>query len=299
MSDEPGRPCEGACPLPDLRPLGLPATEEALLRLVLVTGEVRTGDAAGRLGVSAAQVSRAAGALKDRGLLRSPSQGQRSVMLAPLDDALAALVHERRRRAEQSVDELERLRDELLAVARWHPPQRSPHTVLSRDVREWERSVRLRQVRRALDVVVDLHHVNTHVPATLLQEARSWRRARLRLLVTGTDDPRPVLLSAGATDLDAARAGVEVRRSRARAAAFALYDEQRLELPLWHVERSGWSEEPGEVRSAGVLFQALWESALPWPGADPVRDRRAGVQRGRRVWCEQPGGGRGVVGSAP
>jgi DNA-binding transcriptional ArsR family regulator len=298
VEDEPGQQCETVRPLPDLRPLGLPATEDALLRLVLITGEVRTGDAAQRLGVSGAQVSRAAAALKDRGLLRAAFPGNRSMVLAPLDDALAALVEERRRRAEEQVDELERLRDELLAVARWQPPARSPHTVLPGDLREWERIVRLREVRRSLDVVVDRHHVNTHVPPTLLREARGWRHARIRLLVSGTDDPRPMLLTAGATDLDAARVGVQVRRSPERSAAFSVYDGRRLELPLWQVQRSGWSDEPGEVRAAGVLFEALWEAARPWPGP-AVPDNRDGVQRDRAIWHDEPVPGRGVVGSAP
>ncbi len=291
----------GGAPVPDLTPLALPAAEEALLRLLLEVGRVGTRDAASRLGLSLSRVSNAAGALKDRGFVAAGISRTQGLLLAPLDAALDALVQERRRRAESDLADLERTREALLAVARWRPAWECPHTLVPRDLREWERVERLQEVRDTLDLVVDLHHVNSHVPGSLLRVPKRWSKPTVRLLVTGAADPRPVIVSGRATGVDAARSGIAVRRLAERSAAFSVYDGKRVEVPLWRLEASGWSDEPGEVRAAVRLFALLWGEALTWPTERAVG---GAPQMPPQVW-PQPSRPRApdpaptVVGSAP
>ncbi len=212
-----------------------------------------------------------------------------------LGDALDALVTEHRQRAQCGLEALEETRRGLLAVARWSPPDECPHDLVSRDVREWTRQQELQRVRRKLDVVVDRYHVNCHVPWNLLTLQRPLRRLTVRLLVTGAEDDRPTLVLPRATDVTAAASGIAVRRLASRCAAFSLYDDERVEVPLWRLQASGWSREPGEVWAAVRLFQTLWDEAVPW--AAPDQQSRQPVPS--RDWPEthrRPGAD---VGSAP
>ena len=263
MHDERNSEPDGPSVLPDLSPLRLPEAEEALLRLLLAEGRTTTGDAARRLGLPGATVSRAASGLRARGYLLLGLPRGSGLVLGPLEGVLDALVEARREHEQTETGRLERLRDELLAVARWSVASASPHSLVGQDIREWERKLMLRRLRRSLEVIVDRNHVNTHVTGQLLSLPRRLGWGRVRLLVTGADDLRPTAVLSHATDLDAAAVGVEVRRLPQRCAAFALYDRERLEVPMWLVRDSGWSEEPGEVWAAGRLFDLLWNEAEP------------------------------------
>lgn len=292
----------GAVPVPDLTPLGLPAAEAALLGLLLHEGGVSTREAASRLGLSLSHVSNAAGALKDRGFAVAGLSRSHGLLLAPLDDPLDALLEHRRARAEAELLQLERLRALLLDVARWRPAAESPHTLVPRDLREWERKEELREVRDRLDLVVDRHHVNSHVPGDLIRVTRRWSRPSVRLLVTGTSDPRPMVVTGRLTDADVAAAGIAVRRLPERSAAYAVYDDRRVEVPLWRLAASGWTDEHGEVRSAVRLFAQLWQEAVPYsfPSTSSARgELRRGVQWPRQEWSEAVPPDVGVVGSAP
>lgn len=286
-------------PVPDLGPLGLPAAEAALLRLLLHEGAVSTREAASRLGLSLSHVSNASGALKDRGFAVAGLSRSHGLLLAPLDEALDALLEQRRAGAEADLRRLERLRTHLLAVARWWPGAESPHTLVPRDLRESERKEALREVRHSLDLVVDRHHVNSHVPGDLIRVTRRWSRPTVRLLVTGTDDPRPLVVTGTLTDAQVAAAGIAVRRLPERSAAFAVYDDRRIEVPLWRLAASGWSDEPGEVRSAVRLFAQLWRDAAPWVGSGATHGGTREPQQPRLEWSEAVPPAAGVVGSAP
>jgi biotin operon repressor len=299
----PGDRFPDVAPVPDLAPLALPAAEDALLRLLLHEGGVSTREAASRLGLSLSHVSNAAGALKDRGFAVAGLSRSHGLLLAPLDGALDALLAHRRARAEADLRQLERLRAQLLGVTRWRPSAESPHTLVPRDLREWERKEQLREVRDSLDLVVDRHHVNSHVPGDLIRVTKQWSRPVVRLLVTGTSDPRPMVVTGTLTDAEVAVAGIAVRRLSERSAAFAVYDDRRVEVPLWRLAASGWTDEPGEVRSAVRLFAQLWQEAVPWSRPrgeqDAGSERLRGVQSPREEWSEAVSGDRGVIGSAP
>lgn len=269
-------------PVPDLAPLGLPPAETALLRLLLEHGQLGVGDAATRLGLSVQQVSRAGGALRDRGFVVAGLGRRYGLLLAPLDRALAALVEARREAGEAAQAAVEETCRDLLAVARWAPDGPDPHRVVSRDLRDDERREEMRRVRRSLDVVLDRHHRNGHVTGALLRVPRHPGCPRVRLLVTGAEDDRPVVLAGRSTDADAPLVGIATRRHPDRCAAFAVYDDRRVEVPLSLQAASGWTDEPGEVRAAARLFALLWAEATPWPPDDAV-ERGSAVRAGPDV----------------
>jgi hypothetical protein len=245
----------------DLSPLQLPPAEEGLLRLLLTRGACSSGSAAGKLGLSVPQVSSAAAGLRERGFVvagRSRSQGH---VLAPLRPPVAALLVAARQESEARLSRLEDTAQALLATSSPAPPSACPHYVVPRDVLHYERIRAGHRARRRLDVVVDRFHVNAHVPA-LGPPTRFG--PKVRLLVTAAADDRPLVVNFRWTDARAAARGLKVRRHPDRCAAFAVHDDKRVEIPLWHSESTGWSTEPGEVRAAARLFELLWAEATPY-----------------------------------
>lgn len=224
--------------------LGLSRDEARVLHSVIELQEISSTDLVALLGSSRPAISRAVGALTQRGLVESTHHRRPALVRVHPEAprALQRLREEAEDRAAVLAGDLAEVEELIAEAARIRDDRGRPF---------YERSARIWQMWHE-NRVGTRGHDEVHVQGA---PRRIGRRGRL--LVTTSADPHAVA--------EQQVPGTEVRHSDEVLPRMLILDRERVAIQASDAQGVGtfWSEDQGHVRAAQELFELWWERASP------------------------------------